>query len=229
VACGIPSKCAGRYAERKLNLLVYWLCTRPPTKTDPFWIKRLCARTDLLYGLPRSDKCRQGEIILKIMTLFRAAIAVAAATACVPASANGIMLEANGARANSRWGGELGVGYSITASGFSLRPIIGAFLYKGDNDRYYEQTFSNGQTRCRDGQTGQFASDSECNNVAVKAYAKIEATYTIPLVAEVGGGARFSGDKVRPYGTVAVPLAPKIKLKGNAGPKYYALGFAAAF
>jgi hypothetical protein len=66
-------------------------------------------------------------------------------------------------------------------------------------------------------------------SVAAIAYAKIEATYSIPLVAEVGGGARFSGDKVRPYGTVAVPLAPKISLKGNAGPKYYALGLKAGF
>ena len=61
------------------------------------------------------------------------------------------------------------------------------------------------------------------------AYARIEATYSIPLVAEIGAGARFSGDKVRPYGTVAVPLAPKIRLKGNAGPKYFALGLAAGF
>ncbi|WP_262504463.1 hypothetical protein [Sphingobium sp. KCTC 72723] len=163
------------------------------------------------------------------MTLFRAAIAVAIATPCLPAMANGIMVEVNGARAHGHWGGELGAGYSLTLGGFSLRPIVGAFVYKGDNDRYYQDSFSNGQTRCRDGQTGQFANDSECNNVAVKAYAKIEATYSIPLMAEVGGGARFSGDKVRPYGTVAVPLAPTIKLKGNAGPKYYALGLKAGF
>lgn len=157
------------------------------------------------------------------------AFAAALAIQCVPASANGIMLEANGARAQGRWGGELGLGYSLSAGGFSLRPIAGAFLHRGDNDRYYMDRFSNGQERCRDSETGRFAKDSECDNLAVKAYAKIEATYSIPLVAEVGGGARFSGDKVRPYGTVAVPLAPKISLKGNAGPKYYALGLKAGF
>lgn len=143
--------------------------------------------------------------------------------------ANGLALEANGARANGRWGGELGIGYAVSAAGFSLRPMIGAFIYKGDNDRYAESTFSNGQTRCRDLRTGQFAKDEECNDLAAKFYGRIEATYSIPLVAEVGGGARFSGDKVRPYGTIAIPLAPRIRLKGNAGPKYYALGLMAGF
>jgi len=157
------------------------------------------------------------------------AAAAAIAVGCVPAMANGIALEANGARAQGVWGGELGVGYSLSAGGFSLRPMVGAFVYQGDNDRYYEDTFSNGQTRCRDSETGRFAKDAKCDNTAVKAYGRIEATYSIPLVAEVGAGARFSSDKVRPYGTVAVPLAPKIRLKGNAGPKYYALGLAAGF
>ena len=158
-----------------------------------------------------------------------AAIAAAMALHTVSASAKGLGLEANGARAHGVWGGELGIGYSLSAGGFSLRPVVGGFLYKGNNDRYYEDTFSNGQTRCRDSETGQFAADEKCDNLAVKAYAKIEATYSIPMFAEIGGGARFSSDKVRPYGTVAVPLAPKIRLKGNAGPKYYALGLTAGF
>ena len=164
-----------------------------------------------------------------IKKMLGVAFVAALAANCATASASGIALEANGARAHGRWGGELGLGYSFTAGGFSLRPLVGGFLYKGDNDRYYEDTFSNGQTRCRDSETGQFADDSECNDVAVKAYAKIEATYSIPMVAEIGGGARFSSEKVRPYGTIAVPLAPKIRLKGNAGPKYYAIGLTAGF
>lgn len=164
-----------------------------------------------------------------IKKIWAVAAAAAIAANCVPALANGIALEANGARAHGVWGGELGIGYSLTAGGFSLRPMVGAFIYQGDNDRYYEDTFSNGQTRCRDGNTGRFANDAKCDNTAVKAYGRVEATYSIPLVAEVGGGARFSSDKVRPYGTVAIPLAPKIRLKGNAGPKYYAAGLRVGF
>lgn len=164
-----------------------------------------------------------------IKKIWAVAAASVLAINCVPASANGFMAEANGARAHGEWGGEVGVGYSVTVAGFALRPIVGAFIYQGDNDRYYTQTFSNGQDRCRDSTNGQFAKDEKCNNLRAKAYGKIEATYTIPLFAEIGAGARFSSDKVRPYGTASVPLGPMIRLKANAGPKYYAAGLRIGF
>jgi len=161
--------------------------------------------------------------------ILAAALAVVAVGAAPSALANGLIVEANGARANSEWGGELGLGYDLSISGFTLRPIAGAFIYRGDNDRYEEDTFSNGQTRCRDSRNGQFASDSKCDNAAVKAYGKIEATYTLLGGIEFGGGARFSGEKVRPYGTISAPLAPRIRIKGNVGDHYYAAGLRAAF
>ena len=145
------------------------------------------------------------------------------------AHADGVVVEANGARAHGVWGGELGVGYAFEVSGFTLRPMVGGFVYKGDNDRYYKDQLSNGQTRCRDSQTGYFTKDVKCDNTAVKAYGKIEATYTFPMFAEVGAGARFSGDKVRPYGTASFAVAPKIRVKGNIGDQYYALGLRADF
>src|SRR3546814_5054728 len=92
---------------------------------------------------------------LMIKKFGAVALAAAIALQCVPAMANGIMVEANGARAHGRWGGELGLGYTLSAGGFSLRPIVGAFIYQGDNDRYYEDDLSNGQTRCRDSTNGQ--------------------------------------------------------------------------
>lgn len=60
-------------------------------------------------------------------------------------------------------------------------------------------------------------------------YAKAEATYTFPMFAEVGAGARFSGDKTRIYGTASVPLLPMLRLKGNIGDRYYAIGLRAGF
>ncbi|CAN5362882.1 hypothetical protein BH10PSE12_BH10PSE12_27600 [soil metagenome] len=62
-----------------------------------------------------------------------------------------------------------------------------------------------------------------------KIYGKVEATYTIPLSAEIGAGARFSGDKTRLYGTASMPLLPGIRLKGNLGSHYYAVGLRAGF
>lgn len=147
--------------------------------------------------------------------------AVTACTAVMPASAQ-LVLEANGARAEGEWGGELGAGYSLGAAGFRLTPAAGVFLYQGDNDRYYQDD-NGGNPRCRDSRDGQYARDSKCDNTAVKPYGRVEATYSIPLTATVGAGVRISDD-VRPYGTVAFPLAPTLSVKGNAGPHYFALG-----
>ena len=74
---------------------------------------------------------------------------------------------------------------------------------------------------------GAFVYDD--NGSEVKPYGRIEATYAIPLLAEVGVGARFSSDQTRPYGTLALPLLPTLKLKANAGPRYYALGLKLGF
>lgn len=57
-----------------------------------------------------------------------------------------------------------------------------------------------------------------------KLYGRVEAAYTIPLSATIGAGVRFSGDNTRPYATLAMPLLPKLKVKANVGPKYYAAG-----
>ena len=166
---------------------------------------------------------------MKSMT--KAALAAASLFALpAAASAQGVVLEANAARAHDRWGGELGIGYRIAMGGFVITPAVGAFIFQGDNDRYYMDEFSNGQERCRDSTNGQFVDDELCNNIAAKAYGRLEATYTIPATGfQFGGGARFSSEKVRPYGTIAVPLGPKLKLKGNVGDKYYALGISGRF
>lgn len=55
-------------------------------------------------------------------------------------------------------------------------------------------------------------------------YGRVEASYTLPAFATIGAGVRFSGDNTRPYATIAMPLIPKVRVKGNVGPKYYAIG-----
>ncbi len=163
----------------------------------------------------------------KLATIGLAAIAFLAASA--PAFASSIAVEANGARAHGVWGGELGVGYDLSFGAITLRPIAGAFVYKGDNDRYQNQSPSNGLQRCRDLSNGQFADDDKCDDTAVKPYGKIEATFTIPLGPEIGAGARFSSDRVKAYGTASFAVAPRLRLKANIGDDYYALGLRAAF
>lgn len=57
-----------------------------------------------------------------------------------------------------------------------------------------------------------------------RVYGKVEATYSVPLIATLGVGVRASEDDTTPYGTVALPIAPLFSLKGNVGDGYYALG-----
>lgn len=57
-----------------------------------------------------------------------------------------------------------------------------------------------------------------------KLYGRVEAAYTLPASATIGAGVRVSGDNVRPYATIAMPVLPKLRAKGNIGPKYYTLG-----
>lgn len=160
------------------------------------------------------------------------AAAVAAMTllvAAAPAFASDVVVEANGARAERQWGGELGAGYKIpVVAGLRLTPAAGAFFYKGDNDRYYEDS-NGGNPRCRDSTTGQYAKDSKCDNVEARFYGRIEATYTTPAALTFGVGARYMSSKVRPYSTLAVPLAPRIDLKGAFGDHYLAAGLLAHF
>ncbi|WP_380787140.1 hypothetical protein [Sphingomonas sp. R86521] len=150
------------------------------------------------------------------------ALVAAIGIACAAPAAAQIGVEANGARADGHWGGEIGVGYSVGLAGFKITPSAGALVYSGSNDRYETQD-NGGSSRCRDLSNGQYADKARCDNTKVKAYGRVEATYSIPLFATVGAGVRVGRD-TRPYGIVALPLAPLLKLKGNAGPHYFAAG-----
>lgn len=60
-------------------------------------------------------------------------------------------------------------------------------------------------------------------------YGRVEAAYQIPLSLRIGAGVRFSGEEARPYATVAMPILPKIAIKGNAGPKYVSIGLTVGY
>jgi hypothetical protein len=55
-------------------------------------------------------------------------------------------------------------------------------------------------------------------------YGRVEGTFALPMTVRVGAGVRISGDDPRPYATVAMPILPKLAVKGNAGPKYATIG-----
>lgn len=136
------------------------------------------------------------------MSLLKSAAGLGALFAlAIPgaASAEGVAIEGNLARAQGHWGGELGAGYGFRAGPITLRPVGGLLIHSDDDER------------------------------EVKPYAKAEATVTIPAFAELGAGARISGDRTRIYGTAAFDLLPKLKLKGNLGDRYAAIGIMGQF
>lgn len=135
-----------------------------------------------------------------------------------------VVLEANGARADDQWGVELGAGVNVGLGGFTLRPGAGVLVFAGENEDFRSETIGNGNTICRDLSNGQFADSERCDNTELRAYARLEASYTFPASAEVGVGARYSGDEIEPYGTISFPVGPRVRIKANGGENYYALG-----
>lgn len=144
-------------------------------------------------------------------------------------AAHGFGGELTGGKADGVWGGELGVGYGLSVGPITVRPIAGAFFHRGDNNRYYRDSFANGESRCRDGANGRFASDRDCNNLAAYFYGKIEAAVSIAAFAELGVGARYSRETLRPYGLIALPIGPRIKVAGQVGDRYASAGLRLGF
>lgn len=163
------------------------------------------------------------------MSLRNALFATAATAAAVlgfsaPASAQ-VTAEANVAKWQGQWGGELGVGYPILQDGgFKVTPSVGAFIYDRDHPGYYEGD----EDVCYRRSDGAAVGESRCDGSGLKAYGRIEASYSLPIVS-LGVGARVMGDSVRAYGTAAMPVMPMIDAKVNVGDGYLAAGLQARF
>ena len=141
------------------------------------------------------------------------------------ASAQGVVVDAGGARAEGRWGLEGSVGYRIGGLGLAVTPSVGAFATKSDDEnRFAEEPDPAGGTRCRDTRDNDIVRDFRCENAVFRPFGRVEATFAIPLIAEAGLGVRVSEASTTPYGTVAMPIFPMAKLKGNIGKNYVGLG-----
>ncbi|HUD30241.1 MAG TPA: hypothetical protein VMQ93_15335 [Novosphingobium sp.] len=157
--------------------------------------------------------------------LLAASMGVVALAVAVPATAATVTAEANVARSEGDWGGELAVGVPVIQDGgFAITPAVGAFFHKRDHDGYYDDN-----SQCFRKSDDEQVSDGKCDDSGTKIFGKVEATYKLPMSLAFGVGARFIGDDLRAYGTVAMPLAPFIDVKGNIGDHYLAAGLQAKF
>lgn len=165
------------------------------------------------------------------MRIWTKALLAASAALAISegASAQGLVLDAAGARVHGQNGIEGTVGYRMGILGFSITPSIGAFATRSDEERFLEEPDPEGGTRCRDSRDGDLVHDLRCENADLQLIGRVEATYAIPLLAEAGLGLRITKGATTPYATVAMPILPMAKLKGNLGEDYIALGLRVGF
>ena len=155
------------------------------------------------------------------LILLVSALATVAAT---PAAAT-ITADANVARSEGSWGGELAVGMPVIEDGgFAITPGVGVFFHKRDHDGYFED-----DSQCFRRSDGERVGDGHCDDSGTKIFGKVEATYRLPMALAFGVGARFIGNDLRAYGTAAMPLVPFIDGKINIGDNYLAAGVQARF
>ena len=156
-----------------------------------------------------------------ITPLLAAALAVTASAAC----ANSVQLNAAGARSNGRWGAEISAGYRFQFAIFDITPLAGSFL--SSRNGYGERLDTSGFPHCF-ASGGGIVSDQHCRS-KTQGFGAIEAGLSIPLAARIAVGGRYIGSKVRPYGSIAVPLFSKIGIKVNGGQHYAAAGINLSF
>ena len=120
--------------------------------------------------------------------------------------------ELNGAQAHEASGAELGVGARFSVGPLRVTPTIGTFAYDAGteyNQRFRQETFSNGNTVCRDLSNGQFADAENCNgefSVDFAAYGKVELALAMPW-GEIGGGRRFSEAGDADFGRIGIYIS----------------------
>lgn len=168
--------------------------------------------------------CLGGNVFLKTIAAVLVAAAACAVTDQAYAQSSSLVLEANGAEVSDVTGAEVGIGWRFNAGNFHLTPAVGGFVYQGDNDRYQMYDQING-SRCRDTTNGQYAKEELCDNTAVDAYGRIEATVSWRKL-EFGAGYRVADIDSALYGTVALRVTDGVAIKGNFGSDYIGVGVA---
>jgi len=163
-------------------------------------------------------------VFLKTIAAVLAAAAACSVTDQAYAQSSSLVLEVNGAEVSDVTGAEVGIGWRFNAGNFHLTPAVGGFVYQGDNDRYQMYDQVNG-SRCRDTTNGQYAKEELCDNTAVDAYGRIEATVSWRKI-ELGAGYRVADIDSALYGTIALRVTDGVAIKGNFGSDYIGVGVA---
>ena len=109
---------------------------------------------------------------------------------------------------------------------FGISPANFVF-YEDETDQYETDSFSNGQTRCRNTDNGQFADDSHCAP-AIDWRGTVTGEFNLGDNFSVGGG-YLIGDGGSPFGSLRYNFNSSFALQGRAGDDYGSIAFVLMF
>lgn len=129
-------------------------------------------------------------------------------------------------------GAELAFGYRYeTSSGtsISLHALQGVIYSTGAPDGFRKETFSNGQTVCRDLSNGQFSEKENCQSGFGFEYTpSAEVAQRITSSFSIGAGYR-AGDAVGAYGAIHIQAFKVAHIVARVGPEYVGAAFGIHF
>lgn len=164
------------------------------------------------------------------MKTARAALLAALATVTPAAAAEGTGFA--GYADGIHRGLELAFGFKAeakTGAAIALHPLQGVIYPTDPPDGYREETFSNGNTICRNLSNGQFADKKNCEGGAGFEYTpSIELTQRITYPVSIGVGYR-AGKESGEYGMLKIMASERVYLAIRAGSEYRGLAIGAHF
>ncbi|MEZ5953020.1 MAG: hypothetical protein R3C13_01820 [Hyphomonas sp.] len=133
-----------------------------------------------------------------------------------------------------RWSGYAALGYSFEGrtgveleigARYKVLPVVelgfspaNLVFYENTDDQYYDDTFSNGQDRCRDSSNGRFVDDAYCApDVAWRGTVTGESDLGDKL--SIGGGYLF-GDQQAGFGSLRYNAGDHFSIVGRGGEDY---------
>ncbi len=160
---------------------------------------------------------------LVLMFIRRIALTSLLLVIPVPSMADALLLGVGYAGRDDKSGVELELGYRRTHHSFGFSLIPTGIVQRENDSRYRKETFSSGQTVCRDTTNGQFADKEKCDSTKLSLGLIASLDYSVTKEFLFGGGIRI-GDGAAPFIAVGINLTEKFVLGFRAGAGYSSAG-----
>jgi hypothetical protein len=163
---------------------------------------------------------------MKVLKLALIALVSIFANSCY---GDGFVASLNYATRDDIKGAEVQFGYQKTFTSWRLNIIpVSGILYRKDDSRYREETFSNGQTVCRDTTNGQFADDDKCNQTRFDYGFIGGADFLVTDRFNLGAGIRI-GKETDIFAMAGYRVWEHVSVQLKAGADYRSIGLSMQF